>query len=965
MNETDFQLFLTLMDTCHDYGNTARADKVLSKILDESNTTEETNATNVNNTSNSNSTSKKAFNPAFLIDFLMLGYTHKYFRKILGLEEYQHYISKKSDCTSLTKYNESKTYIKNDDISKKICQKFYYPTYAERVIFRSVKPEVLTKAILLDYLATQRNMSYIDDETVFDLRSQMTKPIPKTKTLTLVLGQKSKFKGKNKKINSNGLSGIFTHDSTQQPEIFHSILSEYFEGHVVYVTDANKIDNEWICFHAPQSTYYEGKFVEYDSFKQNITQGTQHIDGFDFDDSTSCSKTEFQQYSLSRQNGELLVLDTLGVRENNYEFELIQEVNNIQYIISTNQGDSKNDPRGLTLFLLLFNEINKKTLGFKVLNKSTKIDLKKKIESVGLAALRRTYKITLDIDDDSTGNYTKLPPEQFILALFDLKRSMDYLYVKACAEANKKEKDGRRFVFVSSDRSAICYSLMLDNPCILTPPVSSSGLQKVLLYNPQARQSNSLNSSRAYNSKNISKNNVNFYKEVEEEELNRQRLDDINEQKELMNAVDIARTIAFENIGQVAREIDVLPEISLSESILTLNHKQCKSFLNAYNDSSKTKVGHPLKNQGVRGRKPQYDKDDPEIASIKQYCEQVLSIKPIDKDAVIMQYIQNLKTNKNSRKEDPKKQIKCSQDDINCVLTELERKYSISKVEFCEFIKNNKTSNPIVRELLKSNILNYKEICNTVGISVGGGISHTSNRVLLEEIPLVNLETICENGSPFHIFLSFYSQLSPTINFFWFITYKTLFFMMFGDDMDRADCVRYQKMYSPIQTRNTPKKQSNIQTNVSMKEQNTLVSLMKKSQSQLQSQSKLLTKLQQQSQSIKPRPQSLPTKNNNTYFEKGKRSSNGNGFYISTATLRDEPSQSAASLPIGTIKQGNDGNMYIVKTWEKGRGKPSMWFRLQNTEKQNAIPNKLLRQSKMKNEENANWKTVINSIREL
>jgi hypothetical protein len=428
----------------------------------------------------------------------------------------------------------------------------------------------------------------------------------------------------------------------------------------------------------------------------------------------------------------------------------------------------------------------------------------------------------------------------------------------------------------------------------------------------------------------------NFYEEVEKEEMESSELEHKLNQEEMMEVLEMAQSIAFKNFG-----INNLPEIPLEEHIqISMNYKQCKSFLEAYEkDPTKTKVGHPLKNQGVRGRKPLYDKDNPEILSIKKYCEEIRSIKPIvptiDKDAKIMEYIQKLKTNKNARR-NAKKQVKCSEYDINCVLNELESKYSISKVDFCEFIKKNKYSNEVVRELLKSNIFNYRNICNEIGITVGGSISQTTDQILLEEIPLMHLDTICETGSPFYTFLSFYSRLTPTINFFWFITYKTLFFMMFGDDMDRENCVRYKEMYSATLKQ--------IAKNVGSTQENSKI---KEVQRQTNS------RINNNSKSNSVRGSSI-NNNGSIIFSKSKINSNFSfrtrndgrttNELISARTFSNEPSESATSFPEGTIKTGNDGNKYIVTVSRSNGGIKHIWSILQNAGKE-----KHLHQNKKKN----------------
>jgi hypothetical protein len=69
-----------------------------------------------------------------------------------------------------------------------------------------------------------------------------------------------------------------------------------------------------------------------------------------------------------------------------------------------------------------------------------------------------------------------------------------------------------------------------------------------------------------------------------------------------------------------------------------------------------------------------------------------------------------------------------------------------------------------------------------------------------ELVPLMNIESIATRGSPFYVFLHFYSQLTDSIDFFWLITYKTLFYVMLGDDMDKRDCSTFACITSQVRT---------------------------------------------------------------------------------------------------------------------------------------------------------------------
>ncbi len=107
MNQNEIQQILSILDTIHDYGNTSRVKKVIEKKenIDE-------------------------FNPAFIIDFLMLGYLHQYFRDIVGLSKSQHYLKQPRNCNVGEFVNSKST----NKIVNLICKEFYYPTYGDKII---------------------------------------------------------------------------------------------------------------------------------------------------------------------------------------------------------------------------------------------------------------------------------------------------------------------------------------------------------------------------------------------------------------------------------------------------------------------------------------------------------------------------------------------------------------------------------------------------------------------------------------------------------------------------------------------------------------------------------------------------------------------------------------------------------------------------------------------------------------
>ena len=78
--------------------------------------------------------------------------------------------------------------------------------------------------------------------------------------------------------------------------------------------------------------------------------------------------------------------------------------------------------------------------------------------------------------------------------------------------------------------------------------------------------------------------------------------------------------------------------------------------------------------------------------------------------------------------------------------------------------------------------------------------------LLNDEIPLSkdDIGTICEEGSPFYIFLAYYASLTPAMTFFWFLTFRSLMFFVFGDDMDRASCAGFVGTEEGMEAAETP-----------------------------------------------------------------------------------------------------------------------------------------------------------------
>ena len=92
------QTFLTLLDTIHDYGNVSRATKVFQGKGD----VEDKPKQEDDGETNEGDEDTGTFNTAILIDFLMLGYMHNEFKRIIGIDLNQNYIVRPDDCDHIT-----------------------------------------------------------------------------------------------------------------------------------------------------------------------------------------------------------------------------------------------------------------------------------------------------------------------------------------------------------------------------------------------------------------------------------------------------------------------------------------------------------------------------------------------------------------------------------------------------------------------------------------------------------------------------------------------------------------------------------------------------------------------------------------------------------------------------------------------------------------------------------------------
>ena len=607
-------------------------------------------------------------------------------------------------------------------------------------------------------------------------------------------------------------SGIYTLSIQEQGKMVYNKLLEYFgTKRITYITDSNQMDDEW--FQVAEGSHYKGIFALYDSFRSKNNTSIQSTTG-----GAKLSKKkkqittmgEFQEYELTKENGELMFLDDLYVKSdlNTGSFSVMYSIKKTtprKILIGNETQSNSKDPRGLSLFLMLFNEINKKTLGFKQLSsirKDKAEEILTKIHSVGLTSLATTYKITLKLkessnvgkDNKSDTGIIPLAPEDFIMALFDFKRAMDYLYVKACHQANtagntefvrdeegnlvprtkiETEKD-HRYVFVSADRSAVLYSILLGNPTILTPPVIQSenskehkcerGNHYIKLFDPMRAQEQ--------NNANTQAKNVQVQSQAHKE-----------------NSVqDLSRKLANVTLQNSNAQAQVQDEDYEEEETATKNFEAAattfQQMIRPTRTSRLNNVAGPSTSKSVQQNAGPFPSPQAQKTDLQIRCEEYIAT--ITANPKAKHLVNPFKTDKKvSNKQHIKKMCEAE----------------LLKIEIAKGKQRVKARRPQLPHMQGGANSNDNEI-----------YARSRLRSLLnEEIPIEtmdDLDAFGEEGSPFRGFMTYYAKLTPTVTFFWYLTFKSLMFFVFGDEMNRAKSEILQNNNSKVNIPTTPYKPS-------------------------------------------------------------------------------------------------------------------------------------------------------------
>ena len=963
---------------------------------------------------------QKSYNPDNLIELIMLTFVHDAFRNSLGLSEGQRYINKTSDCSdpSFIKRNANNS-TKTNSTGKDFCESIYQKTYPSNNLFKITGSlETKLKEVLLN-----ANKDYVITDQISWDEAIRTQSEVSPKFADINLGHKA---------NKTGIFGL--EEDTQKIQ-FNDLISKAFSNkNIIFVYDSNGLNNEWI-----KHKRYKGMFVDYDSNNQDADTSTKK-GGMappvkkvrpNANLISTSHPVEFQEYKLSKSKQELGCLDEIKVQLEREEYVIQTTVGGQVKFVNITQKS-----KGLPMFLKLFDEINKKTLGYKTIStKDLAKQLKEGLEMVGLKDLKKIYKITLaDVDDDQ--NYTRLKKEDFIRALFDFKRAMDYFYVKATLTANMREKRAvgentpqkRKFIFVSADLSAICYSIFLNNPCILTHNTKDGLSMEIfnpdeVYYNydeiggepvapkPNNSRSNQVQPQKSQNSSPPPSSTKNGSQAGPSKQPNTNNAKTTGLEKVYLDQL----TALIKSLGTSVPKQIIVSENGLSKDKGTKTfdlETQCAEFIQMY-ENKDDKIPNPFGKNNM---------DKSNFTYLKTICDDYVQFRNPPKQNQSqgqsrsqVQPSNQTRQNSATRKLDmktfidtkintnPKMKAKIEYEENQYGTTRKFVKIPESGLfeltfQTCRDFKrayrsedfNKKTNkfyryNPEYNQYTTSDNLTSKfikrsqlywdalnDICDNflklqTQSAIRGGANTTSTQniyvqvsdsIVDQEIPIDrDLTSICEFGSPLYIFLQFYSQLTPTITFFWFVAFKALMFVYFGDDMDRADCIIFNQVSSPVNVYNSNNNAVQTRTNVKSQNNNT-----RKAQVNTQSSNNDGNRSQTVSQLQKGVQATIPHARIQAYSYSKKPSINfngannvNNGEKIGVFTNRTEPFVSAKDHPVGTQMRGQDGDMYVVRIWEKGNGKPQMWFRLENADKNNAVPYKVIRKRTQMMEEKKIW----------
>lgn len=255
-------------------------------------------------------------------------------------------------------------------------------------------------------------------------------------------------------------TGIFaTEDvSSQAKSMYDYLCLIYNAQRIVYVPDANSLGKDLVCLNdLGHPTVYKGIFDKYDFGNTGMVGGAPKKKPAT--NAPTCVQNEFQEYQLHAKDKELLLLPTMRV-----EFDHMLSTYILKHRDDIDLQFKHKRQGGVPMFLDCLLKMRTFLGSMHYMTPKEKVQLEQELQSESLQIIQGMYRVSLSKEDMKDRDKVRA----YLLSLFDLKRAGDYLAVKACTEANRNAPEGTKYVFISNDQLAILYALMQNVPCIQT-----------------------------------------------------------------------------------------------------------------------------------------------------------------------------------------------------------------------------------------------------------------------------------------------------------------------------------------------------------------------------------------------------------------------------------------------------------------------------------------------------------------
>jgi hypothetical protein len=264
---------------------------------------------------------------------------------------------------------------------------------------------------------------------------------------------------------------------------------------IKYVLDKNQTDNYLFCVDPNILTNttdntsidrrtrnfifksrYKGLFDDFDFHRNKVANSKNNSTVPTMTTPHQCCHKDHVEYIIHKDDKEMIELKELGVKNLPPYTIVYSHGDNVDTPISfqknmsntSNTTNKQKDSKGLTLFTQAIIDMKR----FDMQNDdSTGLDLIA-LQTAALRTIDRLFSLRCDrfttmYEPSSVQTPVYLSSIEFHHALYDLKRGMDYLPVKATRNANQEfSQNNMMYFYVSSDRLAIAYALLQGCPCI-------------------------------------------------------------------------------------------------------------------------------------------------------------------------------------------------------------------------------------------------------------------------------------------------------------------------------------------------------------------------------------------------------------------------------------------------------------------------------------------------------------------